>query len=173
VSPRELRRAAQDSPQANRCATLVVGIGSPIRGDDGVGLRVVQHLQAGGLPPGVEALELGTGGLALLDVLAGHDHLVIVDAIVSGAAPGTVMVLTGQDVARTAHLGEGHEADLPTVLELSRRGLGADMPAEVVVVAIEAGDVLSITEELTPAVAAAVDEAAERVRAIVESTDAR
>ncbi|MBW2457085.1 MAG: hydrogenase maturation protease [Deltaproteobacteria bacterium] len=147
--------------------TLVVGIGSPIRGDDGVGLRVVEQLRCRGLPAGVEAMELGTGGLALLDVLSGYDRLVIVDAIVSGAAPGTVIELAGDDVSRTEHLGEGHEADLPTLLELARRGLGADMPTEVVVVAVEAGDVLRITEELSPAVAAAVDEAVERVLAIL------
>ncbi len=151
---------------------LVVGIGSPILGDDGVGLQVVEQLRARGLPAGVETMELGSGGLALLDVLSGYDRLVIVDAIVTGAAPGTVIELAGDDVARAAHLGEGHEADLPTLLEFARRGLGADMPAEVVVVAVEAGDLLTITEELTPAVAAAVDEAVHRVLAILGASAA-
>jgi len=129
---------------------LVVGIGSPIRGDDGVGLRVVERLRRRGLPAGVAAVDLGTGGLALLDVLAGHDRLVIVDAIISGAPPGTVMELSGAEVARCAHLGEGHEADLPTILELARRGLGSAMPAEVFVVAVEAAEVTRITEQLSP-----------------------
>ena len=151
--------------------TLVVGIGSSIRGDDGVGLQVVQKLQAQGLPKDVDAIELGTGGLALLDVLEGYDRLVVVDAIVSSAEPGTVVLLSGSEVARAAHLGEGHEADLPTVLELARRGLSGTMPAEVTVVAIEAVNVTTISEQLTPAVAGAVDEAVARVLRLLSSTD--
>ncbi len=152
---------------------LVVGIGSSIRGDDGVGLRVVQQLQARGLPKGVDAIELGIGGLALLDVLEGYDRLVVVDAMLSGGEPGTVVQLSGSEVARAVHLGEGHEADLPTVLELARRGLGGTMPAEVAVVAIEAANVTDISDQLTPAVAASVDEAVAQVLRLLSSTDPR
>ena len=69
--------------------------------------------------------------------------------------------------------GESHEADLPTLLELLRRGLGAAVPAEVTVVAIEAADVHTISERLTPAVAAAVDEAVARVLQLLSSADPR
>jgi hydrogenase maturation protease len=152
---------------------LIVGIGSSIRGDDGVGLRVVQQLVAQGLPPGVEAIELGIGGLALLDVIDGYDQLVVVDAMVSGAEPGTVSVLSGPAVAQTSHLSEGHEADLPTMLELARSGLAGSVPAEVAVVAIEAANVTTISEQLTPPVEAAVDEAVACVLRLLALADPR
>jgi len=142
--------------------TLLVGIGSPILCDDGVGLHVLQRLRARGLPEGVEAVELGTGGLALMDLLEGYERAVIVDAIVTGAPPGTIHLLSGNDMARAAHLGPGHDVDLPTALEIAAGVLGRQMPA-VVVVAIEAADLCTFSETLSEKVEAALDEAVERV----------
>jgi len=138
--------------------TLVVGIGSPIRGDDGVGVHAARRLRAGSLPPDVDVIELGTAGLALLDLVAGYDRLILLDARVSGAPPGTVAVFSGDDVARAAHLGAGHEADLPTVLALGRKLAGGRMPEEVHVVTVEAQDVGTFSEQLSPRVEAAIPE---------------
>lgn len=142
--------------------TLIVGIGSPILGDDGVGLHAARRVQA--LPPcdNVTVLELGTGGLALLDYLDGHDRLIILDAIVTGATPGTIFELGGEDAAATVHFGGAHEADLPAVLSLARK-LAKRMPEEVIVIAVEAGDITTFSETLTPEVAAAVPEVLARV----------
>lgn len=147
--------------------TLVVGIGSTIRGDDGVGVQAVRQFKAR-CPESVEVIELGTAGLSLLDFVEGFDRLVIIDAILTGAAPGTVHELTGEEVAKTVHLGVGHEADLPTALSLGQK-LSRHMPADVVVVAVEAADTTTFSEELTPEVAFAIPEVLERVERIVGS----
>jgi hydrogenase maturation protease len=136
--------------------TLIAGVGSPILGDDGVGIHAIRRLVAGGLPPGVDAVEVGTGGLALLDHVRGYRRLIVIDAIVSGAPAGTVHVLEGEQVAHAVHLGAEHGADLPTALDLGRRLLQRDMPEEVVVVAIEAGSLARFSETLSPAVEAAL-----------------
>ena len=108
----------------------------------------------------VDIIEIGTAGLSILDHVRGYDRLILVDAIVSGAEPGTVHELRGADLAATTHLGPGHDADLPTVLALGEK-LGAElMPREVVVVAVEASDVLTVSTHLTPKVSAAVARAA-------------
>jgi hydrogenase maturation protease len=136
--------------------TLIVGIGSTIRGDDGVGVHAARELRQRPLPPGVDVIELGTAGLGLLDVVADYDRLIVLDAIVSGARPGTVRVLAGYDVARAAHLGPGHEADLPTTLALGRKLAGEHMPREVTVVAIEVRNLTSFSERLTDEAEAAI-----------------
>ena len=136
--------------------TLVVGIGSSILSDDGVGVRVVERLAERALPDDVKVAALGTAGLGLLDLLGDVERLIIVDAIVTGAAPGTIHELRGDDVLRAAHLGVGHEADLPTTLTIGERVLGREMPREVVVVAVEAEDVTTFSESLTARVQRAV-----------------
>lgn len=138
-------------------------MGSDIRADDGVGLHVVRLLEDRSLSESVEVVELGTAGLGLLDSVRGYDRLILVDAIVTGATPGTVHVLDGADVARASHLGPGHDADLPTVLALGEKLAGDQMPQQVIVVAVEAVDVNTISAQLTPAVEAAVSEAAMKV----------
>ena len=74
---------------------LVLGIGNPWAADDGVGPEVVRRLQVGWQEEGgdsalVEFQTLSQPDLGLLDALAECDALIVVDAVVSGAAPGTV-----------------------------------------------------------------------------------
>jgi hydrogenase maturation protease len=114
----------------------------------------------------VDIIEIGTAGLSILDYVRGYDRLVLVDAIVSGADPGTVHELWGEEVARASHLGPGHDADLPTVLSLGEKLAGEQMPREVVVVAIEAADVVTISTDLSPQVRAALPEAIAEVETI-------
>lgn len=147
--------------------TLVVGIGSTIRRDDGVGVRAARRFKARS-PNSVDVIELGTAGLSLLDFVEGFDRLVVIDAIVTGAPPGTVYQLTGEEVAKTVHLGIGHEADLPTALSLGQK-LSRHMPADVVVVAVEAGDITTFSEELTPEVASAMPEVQARLESLIAS----
>jgi hydrogenase maturation protease len=67
---------------------LVIGIGNRDRGDDGIGLVVASRLEAAALP-GVTVIEHRGDAAGLLDLLAATDAAVLVDAAVSGAAPGT------------------------------------------------------------------------------------
>ncbi len=150
--------------------TLVVGIGSTIRGDDGVGVHAVRRLKRRDALPDVDIIELGTGGLALLDFVEGYDRLIVLDAIASGAPPGTVHLLSGEDVARATHLGVGHEADLPTTLALGRKLGDRQMPENVVVVAVEASDIHTFSEQLTPGVKAAVERAVAEVARLLGTT---
>jgi hydrogenase maturation protease len=148
--------------------TLVAGIGSTIRGDDGVGVEVVRRLRNRVANDDVDIVELGTAGVALLDLVDGYGRLILVDAIVTGGQPGTVYELKGDEVATPAHLGAGHEADLPTVLDLGQK-LSKIMPREVVVIAVEAADLYSFSETLTPRVEAAMPDVVKRVEKIIRS----
>jgi hydrogenase maturation protease len=66
--------------------TLIIGCGNTDRGDDGAGILVARRLRE----LGVDAVEHSGDGLALLDLWNSGDEVILVDATVSGAAPGTV-----------------------------------------------------------------------------------
>jgi hydrogenase maturation protease len=146
--------------------TLVLCLGNAIRRDDGAGWRVAEVLLAEAPPRGVEVRMTALSGLYLLDEMDGFERVVVVDAVATGQyAPGTVMDFPIEAV----HAQGGpspHGLGLPSVLEVARR-MGAAVPSRVDVVAIEVADMRTIAVGLTPAVAAAVPEAARRVRRVL------
>lgn len=80
-------------------STLVLGIGNLVMSDDGIGVRVVQLLnERFRFPSGVTVLDGGTLGLDLLPRLEGVDRLLVVDAVLTGNAPGALVRLSGEDV---------------------------------------------------------------------------
>lgn len=135
--------------------TLVVGVGHPDRGDDGVGPYVARELLAawsGVPPPGVEVLVWSGDPLGLLDRLAGVDRLVLIDAVVTGAAPGTVQRFAADAPFVTAPAASSHGIGLAEALALGR-ALGR-LPPAVEVWGVEA-TAFAAGAAMTPAVAAA------------------
>jgi hydrogenase maturation protease len=147
-------------------STLVLGMGNPILSDDGVGLLVADRLRKSTLPDFVEVVQSEVGGLRLLELVRGFTRVIIIDALrspaESGRHPGEVYRYEAKDFKGGHRYGSAHSIGLDTALEIGRK-LGYDMPEEVTVFAIEAEDVETFGEELSPPVAAA----AERVFALV------
>jgi hydrogenase maturation protease len=139
-----------------------VCVGNPWRCDDAAGLEVARLLR-GTLPAGVELLEREGEPTALIDAWEGADVLWLVDAVSSGAEPGTLHRLDAseselpQDLFRrsTHHVGVAEAVELARVL--------GRLPARTIVFGIEGGS-FEIGDELTPAVAAAIDNTADAVR---------
>jgi hydrogenase maturation protease len=99
------------------------------------------------------------GGLALMERLIGYDRAVLVDAIQTrGGEPGAIYRLTLDDLP-TLHANSAHDASLKAALALGRQ-LGARLPGEIVIYAIEATNVLDFGESLSRLVAASVPRAA-------------
>lgn len=149
--------------------TLVVGLGNPILGDDGIGWRVaeavVEELAARGSAPAVEVECLALGGLSLMERLVGYKRAIIVDAVqTADGRPGTVYTLSLNDLPdlSAGHTTAIHDTSLQNALRLGR-SMGASLPEEIDVVAVEAERVYDFSEALTPAVAAAVPEATNAV----------
>ena len=85
--------------QGFHVSALVLGIGNLVMSDDGIGVRVVQLLnERFRFPSGVTVLDGGTLGLDLLPRLEGVDRLLVVDAVLTGNAPGALVRLSGEDV---------------------------------------------------------------------------
>jgi hydrogenase maturation protease len=154
--------------------TLVIGLGNPLVSDDSVGLRVAAELKpllAGRADVVVD--EDYWGGLRLMERMAGFDRAVVVDAILTGAPPGTIHRLAPGSIP-TQRSASSHDVNLPTALELGRRA-GVHLPGDedILLVGVEAEDVLNFGEDCTPAVQAAVGRAVQEVLDILETLDAR
>jgi hydrogenase maturation protease len=143
---------------------LVVGLGNPILGDDGVGWQVVDELARIERPP-VGLQQACVGGVGLMELMIGYRRAIVVDAIIDpGAAPGSVWrrPLSAVETRVASHLDSSHDATLSAALAAGR-AVGADLPSEIEVVGIvvERGDIFS--QRLSNAVAAAVPVAAAEV----------
>ena len=138
---------------------LVIGVGSDYRGDDAAGLLAVRRLRA---CPGVRAVEHVRDGLSLMEHWRGADHVVVVDALSSGHAPGTVFRFeaTRAPVPGDAGWISSHSPGVAEGIETAR-ALGR-LPASLTVYGIEAGRV-EPGADVTPEVARAVVEVAEAI----------
>jgi hydrogenase maturation protease len=143
---------------------LVACVGNVLRGDDGFGPAVAARLE-GSLPDGVELVETGIGGIALVqELLAGCEGLVLVDAVNEGASPGTVFRIE-PEVEKAAHVADVHLANPDRVLGMAKT-MNA-LPERVVIVGCQPAAVDDLGEGLSPVVGAAVERAAEVVRETV------
>ena len=115
----------------------------------------------------VEVVETALAGMYLLEAVVGASRLIVVDTVVTGATdPGTVLELKESDLAGPRG-GSAHYVGLLETLDLAR-ALGLEVPADVVVIAVEAGDGTTVGGEMTAPVAAAVPVVVERVMAIIQ-----
>lgn len=79
--------------------TLILGVGNILLSDEAVGVHVANQLDRGYIfPEGVDLLDGGTAGMELLEYIAGRDHVIFIDAVLTGDAPGTVVTLKDDEV---------------------------------------------------------------------------
>jgi len=149
-------------------ARLVIGIGNTMRRDDGAGHAVVRAIRASA--PDVPVLLAGGDGAALLEAWRGAQLVIVVDAIRSGAAPGTVHRFDAavSPLPRTLSSTSTHVFGLPDAVELSRT-LGT-LPQRLIVYGIEGAE-FAAGEGLSAQVQDAVPRAAAGVLAELERHD--
>lgn len=145
---------------ADSADTVVLGVGNLLWGDEGFGPRTVARLAASGkVPAGVEVFDGGTQGLYLLPIVQSARHLLVFDCVDFGAAPGHLMVLRDGEIPR--FFGQRplslHQTAFTDVLAAAE--LTGSMPAAVTLVGVQLADIEAWGGELTPGVAAAMDEA--------------
>ena len=134
---------------------VVIGVGNTILSDDGVGVHAVRLLQRdAGVPPGVAILDGGTIGLELVPYASNASCLLLLDAINSGQAPGTLARMSGRDLLARTSASSAHElgvSDLIAALLLVSRH-----PQDIVVLGIQPA-ILDWGTSLSPAVEAALE----------------
>ena len=157
---------ALPEPAVRAERVLVAGVGNVLRGDDGFGPKVTELL--GHLPEGVEVIETGIGGVALLqELMAGCNGLVLIDAVERGAAPGTVFLIT-PEVLEGEHVPDVHLANPDRVLSMAKT-IGV-LPDRVMIVGCQPADNMEeldqgLSPEVERALAIAVTKIEETVNA--------
>jgi len=153
-------------------STLVVGLGNPILGDDGIGWRVADGLRA--QIPDVEVECLALGGLSLMERLVGYERVIIIDSIQTRQGQvGQVYRFALDDLPdlSAGHTTAAHDTSLQTALKMGR-AMGAPLPDEIHIVAVEAERVYDFSEELSPEVAAAIPKATQAVADLLGDPEA-
>jgi hydrogenase maturation protease len=147
-------------PEAPR--VVVVGLGNPDRGDDGVGGRVARLLRDQ-VPARVRIEEQVGTATGLIDTLRQADRVILVDAMVSGQPAGTVLRLdcvAGNVIPARAGASSSHGLGVAEGIGLAR-ALGF-LPDRCVLFAVE-GAQFAPGADLSPSVEAAAREVVKRI----------
>ncbi|HVX88375.1 MAG TPA: hydrogenase maturation protease [Gemmatimonadales bacterium] len=117
--------------------TLVLGLGNPLMGDDGVGLAALAGLKAEyEFPRDVRLVDGGTWGMNLLPLIESAERVILLDAIDTAAPPGTLTVLERHELPKYfSHKISPHQIDLREVLALAE--WRHTLPAEFVALGIQ------------------------------------
>ncbi len=131
---------------------VVLGIGNIILSDEAAGVRAVEALERGWiLPQNVMAIDGGTSGMEMIEDLSDVDLLIVLDVVKTGAAPGTVVKIAGDEIPVFFRSKlSPHQIALPDVLA-SLELLDA-MPREIMVLGVEFIS-LELGLEMTPTIA--------------------
>lgn len=129
----------------------VIGVGNILLSDEGVGVHLVNELSRRGVLPGVELVDGGVMGGALLNAIEDQEKVVILDTVAAPLPPGTVVRLFADDIRGGAGPRYSlHDLNLADTIGLMRlRGTLPDMlvlgvvPADIETYRIGLSDPLS------------------------------
>jgi hydrogenase maturation protease len=140
----------------------VVGIGQIVAGDDGVGLAVLDELRRRRVPEGTEIVHLADP-MDLVPLLERDERVVLVDAVLA-SPPGVVLELGPDELSRQASQpASSHGMGAAQAIELARALSPGGAAPHLRVVAVTIGRPERYRVGLSPEVAAAVPQAADRV----------
>lgn len=158
-----------------RVKILVAGVGNLLRGDDGFGVVTAHRLLSQPLPSEVRVIDVGIGGIHLVqELFDSPDALFVLDAVDSGRPPGTVLVIRPKvtDVTKLP-LDQRHDqlADMhwasPERAFMLARGLGV-LPDTTWVIGCQPSDTDVLGEGLSPKVSEAVETAIRELQSLVK-----
>jgi hydrogenase maturation protease len=140
---------------------VVLGIGNTILTDEAFGVRCVEALERDyAVPDTVQLIDGGTSGMEMIEDLSNLDFLIVLDVLKTGAAPGTVVKIAGDDIPVFFRRKlSPHQIALPDVLA-SLELLDA-VPKEIIVLGVEPIS-LELGLEMTPTVANQIPEVVSR-----------
>jgi hydrogenase maturation protease len=160
---------------ARPASVAIIACGNPTCTDDGVGAEVLRRLAACGLgadPARVKLLDAGTDGVAVIFAARGCRRLIVVDACHGGSEPGAVFEFPGSELADApARPLATHDFRWEDAIAAGRRIFGAEFPAELTVLLVEAQS-LDFGLGLTPIVWAAAAKVADRIAGLLREVPA-
>ncbi len=144
--------------------TLVLALGNPILGDDGVAFHILEALRPRLRElPDVVLDEASTGGFDLLPHVEGFDRVLLLDAMRTlDTTPGDVVVLAEGELKESLNTSCTHTTSFSTAMRIGRTLHPERMPSEIVILGVEVERIDEFREDLSTRVAAAVPEATRR-----------
>ena len=138
--------------------TLVLGIGNPFLGDDGIGFSIAQELARVVKDENIDVKDANLPGLNLLELIIGYDRVIIIDAIMTDDGEvGEIYRLKPESFVKTVHpASSAHDVNLATAIEIGKKSLAEQMPADIIVFAVEIQEVAEFTDEMTRKVKEAI-----------------
>jgi hydrogenase maturation protease len=142
--------------------TVVIGVGNPLMGDDGLGIAVLELLRNGWhFEPHLELLDGGTWGLNLLPQVESAKRVLFIDAINIDGEPGSLVELEREDIPRfLARKLSPHQIDVKEVLALAE--LRGTLPEELVAVGLQP-DSVEMRTSLSPVLESRLGDVVARV----------
>ncbi len=127
---------------------MILGVGNLLFTDEGFGVHVVKRLeQMVTFPDNVVVVDGGVLGVNLLGVISKPDHLIVVDIIRKGGAPGTIYRLEGKEIPeRIRAKNSVHQVDFLEALTLVQ---ALDKVPKTVIIGIEPDDMETLEVRLT------------------------
>lgn len=126
---------------------LVLGVGNPILTDDAVGFRVARLIKE--TRPELTVVETTEAGLTLLELITGCERVIIIDSVKTGKSkPGTLYVLTLEQIDPSWNFCSTHGIDIKTAFELGRK-LNYKLPDKLSIYGVEIEDNKNFGEKCT------------------------
>jgi len=150
-------------------ATLVLGIGNLLMGDEGVGVHVIRALEQTPAIPGVTLVDGGTGGFHLLEYFSAYDPVILVDATMDGQPPGSVAVLEPRYASDFPRSLTAHDIGLRDLIEAAV--LTGPLP-RIWLVTVSIEEMQPMQTDMSPEVAAQVPRVVQTVGRLARGGDA-
>ena len=147
--------------------TLVIGSGNLLRSDDGAGIHVIEALRSESPVPGIDLIE-AVSGIDIIGAVQGYKKIIIVDAIQAGGPPGTVYEFSLSELEEAGTF-SSHGMDFASLIKLGRGLYPGQIPDDITVLAVEAEDVMTISDKCTPKVTEAVHKVIEMIKSMIAS----
>ncbi len=173
------------APSFSMMKTIILGLGNPILGDDGVGWKVAEEVKrrlmvsplraersAGEVEAEADIREdeeitvdcVSLGGISLMERLIGYERAILIDAFALDEPLGSILALKLSDLPNYSafHTTSAHDTSLQNAIELGK-AMGAQLPEDVFIIGIATRPIFDFSEDLSPPVAEAVPNAAQMV----------
>lgn len=128
----------------NKKKILILGVGNPLRRDDGIGPKIIHLMEENkityNLPPCTDFLDGGTDGLGLIEYLKEYKKVIIIDAVEMKLEPGEIRVFTPEEAVININSDSlsTHGFGIAELIKLAKE---LDINPELIIVGVQPGDV--------------------------------
>ena len=142
----------------------IMGVGNLLLTDEGFGIHVVKLLEKRyEFPENVSVIDGGVLGLNLLGVISEADHLIVIDAVKNGEAPGSLYRIEGDAIPERVRAKNSlHQVDFLETLTLCQ---ALDKTPETVILGVEPEDIATLSIDPTQSTLKKIDQMIEMVLA--------